>query len=138
MIKKLTLTEVAIYEKSKDGVVLTYKDRNSGEQRRYKKIRIGVGDMTEKLWGAIWDSKSSMNAWQAGMTVEVDVEQDPQGFWHFKLPTKGSEMNDRVKKIEERLSELEKEVYSWKEKELDELEVLEPLEDEITPADLPF
>ena len=89
MIKKVILSQVDIYEKNKDGSVLTYKAKD-GVQKRYKKIRIGIQGMTEKVWGAIWDSKSPMNTWEPEMEVTIDIEQDAQGYWHFKLPNKDS------------------------------------------------
>lgn len=147
MIKTLTLLDVAIYDKSKDGKTLTYTDKKSGELKRYKKIRISVQEMEDKLWGAIWDSKSPMNNWERDMKVTVDVEQDAQGYWHFKIPNKDSELKERIDKLEARVSKLEKDVYDeepspikagYNEKELDPMEVAEPSEEEFKPEDLPF
>ena len=138
MIKKVTLSQVDIYDKNKDGSVLTYKAKD-GTQKRYKKIRIGIQGSQEKVWGAIWDSKSPMNTWEPEMEVTIDIEQDSQGYWHFKLPNKDSGLSERIQKIEERLDKLEKDVYVEEESPnlLDEpIGNLE--EQEIKPEDLPF
>ncbi len=135
MIKKVILSQVDFYDKNKDGSVLTYKAKD-GTQKRYKKIRIGIQGMQDKVWGAIWDSKSPLNTWEPEMEVTIDIEQDAQGYWHFKLPNKDSGLSERIQKIEERLDKLEKDVYV-EEPEV-ELPEIPDEEAEIKPEDLPF
>ena len=136
MIKKVILSQVDFYDKNKDGSVLTYKAKD-GTQKRYKKIRIGIQGMQDKVWGAIWDSKSPLNTWEPEMEVTIDIEQDAQGYWHFKLPNKDSGISERIQRIEERLDKLEKDMYVLEE-ETPEIPMENLEEQEIKPEDLPF
>ena len=144
MLRKLTISDVNIYEKSKDGELLTYVSKKDGQKKRYKKIRLSVEEMPDKLWGAIWDSYSPMNKWQPGEAVEVDVEQGTNGYWSFKLPNKNSELIDRLTAIEKRVDQIEKDLYEPEknlgkgEIELDETELADGLDDEPKAEDLPF
>lgn len=140
MIKKVTLTQVDLYEKKKDGTPLTFVDKKTGEKRRYKKIRIGIQGMKETAWGAVWSSDSPLNHWERDMEVTIDLYQDEKGFWNFKLPNKDSELRDMIEDLKARVSALEKDVYEQDPapQTAPATEELGDLEDDIKAEDLPF
>ena len=140
MIKTITLSNVSFYEKDREGKLLTYKGRD-GKTHRYKRIIIESPDLEKKASGFIGSSQDSMNEWQGGMQVTVDV-YEKDGYLNFREPKESDYLKQRVDDLERRIKKLEAgKQDSGMGKSFDELEedvddVLK--DDEINAEDIPF
>ncbi len=131
MIKTVTLTNIDIYEKNKEGKLLTYVSKKDGKQHRYKKIRISIEGLEQPLWGSIWNAQSAINEWKKGDVVVIDYYQDQYG-WQFREPKELDVLRGRIEA-------LEKVVYAKKEEyEEDDLSSPDSLDDEISSENIPF
>ncbi len=105
MIKRITLSSIQIFDKDKEGKPLTYKDKNTGAMRRYKRILIRSDDFEGTASGFIGSPADPKNAWQAGMEVSINLEKNGQ-YLNFSEPSRLDLLEARIQTLEEEMKKM--------------------------------